>query len=301
MPSAPMISENWPDLLAPGFKKIFMDTYEQHPSLLEKVFNVQDSEMASEKLSAVGAFPGISEFTGKIEYSESPEQGYDKTISHTEYAGGYMVERKLAADDLYRIVSQFPESFAIAIKRFREELGWDKFNYAFSLAPSDGDAKALCVADHPSPADSSYAGDNLGTTSLSATAVSAARLAMRKFTDDRSGKIYVMGDTLIVPVDLEEKAWEITNSKGQLDSANNNPNFSSGRYDVIVAPFLSSAVDWFMVDKTMMKKNLFWFNREPVQYFKDKDSDTLIAKYAVYFRCSTAWQDWRWIYGNNVG
>ena len=295
-----LISENWPDLLLPGFRKIFVDVFKQLPSQLDQVFNIQDSDMATEKLSQVGAFPGVSEFTGKIEYSESPVQGYDKSISHTEYAGGYIVERKLAADDLYRIVAGFPKSFATSVKRQRETLGWDVFNNAFTLAPSDGDAVSLCSSSHPSPADASYALDNSGTSVLSATSVSATRLYMRKFTDDTGGKIYIMGDTLIVPLDLEEKAWEIVTSRGQLDSANNNPNFSQGKYKVIVAPFLSSAKNWFMVDSAMIKDHLFWFNREPVQYFKDSDSDTLQAKYAVYFRCSTAWQDPRFLYGHVV-
>ena len=295
-----LISENWPDLLLPGFRKIFVDTYKQLPSQLDQIFNIQDSDMATEKLSQVGAFPGISEFTGKIEYSESPVQGYDKSISHTEYAGGYIVERKIASDDLYRIISGFPKSFATSVKRQRETLGWDVLNNAFTFAPTDGDGKTLCASDHPSAADASYALDNSGTSALSATAVSATRLAMRKFTDDTGGKIYIMGDTLIVPMDLEEKGWEIVTSKGQLDSANNNPNFLAGKYKIIIAPFFTSTKNWFMVDSTMMKDQLFWFDREPVQYFKDSDSDTLQAKYAVYFRCSTAWQDPRFLYGHLV-
>lgn len=295
-----LISENWPDLLLPGFKKIFTDTYQQLPSQLDAIFNIQDSEQATEKLSQVGAFPGVSEFTGKIEYSESPALGYDKTITHTEYAGGYIVERKLAADDLYRVVAGFPKSFATSVKRLRETLGWDMISNSFTYTPTDGDAVALCSNSHPSPVDSSYALDNLGSSALSATSVSATRLAMKKFTDDQAGKIYVMGDTLIVPIDLEEKAWEIVTSRGQLDSANNNPNFSQGKYKVIIAPFLSSTKDWWMVDANMMKDHLFWFDREPVQYFKDSDSDTLQAKYAVYFRCSTAWQDPRFVYGHDV-
>jgi len=295
-----IISEQWPDLLEAGLKKIFINQYDDIPTMTNDIFSKMDSTKSQEKFSSAGVFPSISAFTGKVDYSSEPVQGYDKTVSFTEYAGGFTVERKLAADDLYNIVSSFPENFAIAIKRFRETMGADVFNRAFTYTPTDGDAQPLCSNSHPSTADASYAGDNLGTTALSATAVSTARLAMRKYTDDQNGKIYVMGDTILAPIDLEETAWEIINSRGKVDTANNNANFLMGKYKLLVWPFLSDTNNWFMMDSSYMKKWLHWIDREPVQFFKDKDSDTLVAKYAAYFRMATAWIDWRFIYGSNV-
>jgi hypothetical protein len=50
----------------------------------------------------------------------------------------------------------------------------------------------------------------------------------------------------------------------------------------------------------MQKEYLIWWNREPNQFFQDKDSNTMIAIYLGYFRCGTGWDDWRWILGANV-
>ncbi len=295
-----LISEQWADLLTPGFTKIFFSEYDSIPSQIDTLFTRIKSSKSFEKFSSVGAFPSVSQFTGKIDYDKEPVQGYDKTVYFTEYAGGFMVQRSLAADDLYGIVSRWPEQFGMSVKRDREQLGADLFNNAFSFTPTDGDAKPLCADDHPSNADASYAGDNLITTALGLTGVSAARLQMRKFTDDVGKKIRVMGDLLIVPPDLEEVAWEIINSRGKVDTAENNANFHYGKYKLLVWDYLTDTNNWFLVDSRMMKKFLFWIDREPVQFFKDKDSDTLVAKYAVYYRCAVTWADWRWIIGANV-
>jgi hypothetical protein len=55
-----------------------------------------------------------------------------------------------------------------------------------------------------------------------------------------------------------------------------------------------------MVDSSMMKLALNWFDRIPLEFFQDKSFDTLIAKYAVYTRVSLGWSDWRFLYGQKV-
>ncbi len=90
----PALSENFGDLLAPGLKKIYNDQYGQIPEMRSMLFNIQTSDRAYEKDSAVGAFSDISPFTGTIGYDEI-YQGYDVTYTHVEYAKGFKVERKL--------------------------------------------------------------------------------------------------------------------------------------------------------------------------------------------------------------
>jgi hypothetical protein len=64
--------------------------------------------------------------------------------------------------------------------------------------------------------------------------------------------------------------------------------------------YLSDSNNWFVIDSSMMKLVLNWFDRIPLEFFQDKSFDTLIAKYAVYTRVSLGWSDWRWIYGQKV-
>lgn len=123
---------------------------------------------------------------------------------------------------------------------------------------------------------------------------------MVKFKTNRDNNFTVTPDLLVVPVDLEQTAYEIINSKGKVDTAQNNVNFHFGKYKLVVWPnYLTSTTRWWMADSELMKMFLMWFDREPVQFFRDSDFETLTAKFAGYARYSFGWSDWRWVFGQN--
>jgi hypothetical protein len=135
---------------------------------------------------------------------------------------------------------------------------------------------------------------------LSATAVEATRLLMRALTDETDNLLISRIDTLLVPPALEEQAWEIVNSTGKMDTADNNPNFNKGKYKIVVWDYLTDSNNWFAMDSKMMKMYLKWFNRIPVEFNKDKDFDTYISKWSTYCRYSYGFSDWTFIFGHNV-
>lgn len=292
------LAANWPDLLEKDFSKIYMDQYKSLPVMVPDLFNVQRSDSAFEKTSQVGQVPDFSEFTGKIQ-EVNPIQGYDKTYTFTEYSAKIEIQRKLASDDQYRVVSRLPKGLATSASRSREKLGAQIFSLAFTFEPSDGDGAELCASDHGTNGIGSAQG-NEGTNSLSASNVETCRLAMYNFTDDIGEKISVNPDTIIIPRALEQTGWEIINTKGKVDTANNNLNFHQGKYKLVVWDRLSDVNNWFLTDYQQQKEFLLWWNREPVQFFQDKDSNTLVAIYLGYYRVGTGWDDFRWIYGNLV-
>ena len=123
---------------------------------------------------------------------------------------------------------------------------------------------------------------------------------MIQFKRGRDGIIDVHPDLLLVPLALEEKGYELINSKGKVDTAQNNVNFHLGKYKLLVwSNYLTSLNAWFFIDSAYMKEFLLWFDREPVQFFKDQDISTLVGAYAGYMRYSFGWSDWRWIFGQN--
>ncbi len=293
------LAANWPDLLETDFRKIYMDQYRVLPTMVPDLFNVQRSEQAFEKTSAVGQVPDFTEFTGKIAEVD-PIQGYDKTYTFTEYASKIEIQRKLAADDQYRVMSRYPKNLATAASRSREKLGAQIYALAFTFEPTDGDGAELCASDHGSNVDGVAAQSNEGTLALSATNVETARLAMHDFQDDIGEKISMSPDTILIPRSLEQTGWEIINSKGKVDTANNNANFHQGKYKLVVWDRLTDTNNWFMSDFSMQKDYLLWWNREPVQFFQDKDSNTLTAIFLGYYRVGTGWDDWRWVFGQLV-
>ena len=295
----PQLAANWPDTLQKDFSKMYFDQYKQLDTMVPDLFNVMSSDAAYEKTSAVGTVPDFNEFTGRIN-EVNPVQGYDRQYVFTEYAAKIEIQRKLADDDQYRVMSRYPKNLANSASRSREKLGASIYDLAFTYTPTDGDAVSLCNTAHPSNVAGVATQSNRGTSALSATNVETVRINMYDFRDDQNEKISIRGDTLIVPRALEQTGWEIINSKGKVDTANNNANFHQGKYKLVVWDRLTDTTDWFMSDYSMQKEYLLWWNRVPNQFFQDKDSSTMVAIYLGYYRVGTGWDDWRFIFGNIV-
>lgn len=134
----------------------------------------------------------------------------------------------------YRIISRYPKGLAESASRSREKLGSQIYSLGFTYEPVDGDGTELFASDHPSTVAGVGTQSNEGTLSLSATNVETTRINMHNFLNDQGELISVMPDTITIPRDLELTGWEIINTKGQVDTANNNANFHQGKYKLVV-------------------------------------------------------------------
>lgn len=293
------ISEKYANLLEPGLRKVFDMMFNRQESNIPVLFNVQKSNKAVEHDLPMGDIANFAEFTGTIPYDDSGE-GFKTDYEHTEYARGMQVERKLVEDDLYNVINRKPQRLGLAAYRRREKDAAAVFNDAFNSGVTGGDGVSLCNSAHTSNVGGSNQ-SNTGTSALSPTNLEATRRLMVQFQSDRDNEISVMPDMIIVPHQLEEVGFEIINSKGKVDTAQNNVNFHFGKYQMVSWPnYLTSSSRWWLVDSQLMKMFLLWFNREEVQFFRDSDFDTLVAKFAGYMRYSRGWSDWRWVFGNDV-
>lgn len=303
--AVPHTSGAFGDLLDPRFQKIFYDQYSELPDMLPEVYNFEpDNGRADIRWSEVGAYGDFSEFTGSVDY-QSVSQGYDTTATHVEFASGMQVERKLFDDDQYNIMDQRPRGLATAAQRTRQKHGARLFNNAFSVDTYfyvNSEAVALCSNSHTTTSGASTASgfDNLGTAALSATAVAAARISMRGFRDDRANRISIKPDELWIPIDLYEEAFEIVQSMGKVDTAENNRNVHYGVYTVKEWEYFTDTNNWFLADGTMRKQMVFWIDRIPLEFAFAEDLDTIIAKWRAYMRYANAYIDWRWVFGHQV-
>lgn len=294
-----MIQENWPNLLEPGLRKVFADVFNRQETMLPVLFSMQESSKAVEHDLEMGDIADFEPFEGSIPYDDTGE-GYKTDYTHLEYARGIKIERRLVLNDQYSVINRRPQALGLAAYRRREADGASVFNNAFNSAVVGGDGVSLCNSAHPSKVGGANQ-SNISTDSFSPTAVETARQTMTQFKSNRDNVITVKPDMLIVPLQLEEKAFELINSKGKVDTAQNNSNFHQGKYKLVVwNNYLTSSTKWWMVDSELMKMFLLWFDREPVQFFKDRDFDTLQAKYAGYAYYSFGWSDWRFVQGANA-
>lgn len=276
-----------------------MNEYGMAEGQRENLYGAEKSNKAVEYDLGIGGTSDLTEFDGVIPYDDFKQQ-YRTSYTHKEWVKGMKIERKLVDDDLYSIINKRPQQLALVAKRTQEKHAASLFNQAFSTSLfSGGDGLALCSTAHTFVGTATTVG-NSGTTALSATAVEASRLLMRQYTDETDNLTVGRGDTLIVPIGLEETAWEIVNASGKLDTADNNPNFNKGKYKIISWDYLTDTNNWFMADSKMMSMYLKWFDRIPTEFNKDKDFDTYLSKWSVYSRYSYGFSDWSWIYGQNV-
>lgn len=294
-----VVSENFGYLLDPGLRKIFMDEYSLPEGQVDNLYGIEKSSKATEYDLGIGGIGDMEEFDGTIPYDDFKMQ-YRVSYTHKEWVKGMKIERKLVDDDLYSIINKRPQALALAAKRTREKHGSTVFNNAFNTSIfTGGDGLALCSTAHTRVGTATTVG-NSGTTALSQTAVEATRLLMRAFTDETDNLITARLDTLLIPPALEETAWTIVAAEGKIGTADNDPNFSKGKYRIIVWDYLTDSNNWFAIDSRFAKMYLKWFNRIPIEFNKDKDFDTYISKWSAYVRYSYGFSDWPWLYGQNV-
>jgi hypothetical protein len=304
--AVPHISTNFGDVLDPTFQRIFHDEYDQLPDMIPAIYTMPGKGPRGDltKWSQVGALPDLTEFTGTIGY-QSQNQGYDTTATHLEWASGTQVERKLFDDGQFHIINQKPAALGMSAQRTRQKHAVQIFSGAFSSGNAfyvNSEGVAMCADSHTttSGASTSIGFDNLGTSSLTAAAVGAARTQMRGYRDDQAGRISVMPNELLVPPDLQDRALEIIKSQKDPSSANNAINPQEGRFTLTDWEYLPDTNNWWLMDGGLRRKSLFWIDRVQKEFKHIEDFDTLIAKFRVYTRYSFAWVDWRFVFGAQV-
>jgi hypothetical protein len=256
-------------------------------------------------MSQVGTFGDVPEHTGSITYDDV-NQGYDVTITPKEYSTGFQIDRKLFDDDLTGIIDGKPRGMATAFQRTRQKHAASIFNNSFNLDTTwlnHTEGVALCSDSHTTtaPGVSTASGfDNRITAALSAVSVAAARIQMRGFRGDRAERITIMPDCIIYPVNLYQTAYEIIESEGLPDTANNNKNVHKGGYAGKDWEYLLDTNDWWMADTSMMKDMLKWVDRIKAEFGMVEDFDTLVGKWRLYARYGLGWRDWRFILGSQV-
>lgn len=290
--------EHFQSLLEPGLRKIFYDVYNKETSMLPELFNMQTTSNPYETDVSIGTMGEFKKFEGTVEY-DRPYEGYTATYEFPEFAKGFMVERKMFDDQRYAVINKKPASLALAAFRRRETDGAAIFNNAFTTTGPDG--VPLCATNHPSPApDGPAARSNMSTYQLGHAALRNGILKMRSTLDDRGGRIPIVPDTILVPAELEEKAWELVTAEGKLatNHPGTNPNIHQGKLKVVVWDYLTDPDVWFLIDSRFAKMFLNWFDRVKLEFAAAEDFDTLVAKYRAYMRYNAGWSDWVWVYGN---
>lgn len=306
--AVPAISTSFPDVLDARFARVFDERYRQLkdmiPEFFTKVGPGDSPQKQDYRSSSIGTFGDISEFTGSVNYQDVA-LGYNSIITPREYAGGFQIERKLFDDDLTGIMDGKAKGLATAYQRTRQKHAAQLFNNAFSVDSTwnvFSEAVALCSNSHTTTSGASTASgfDNLNTGALNSVTLAAARIAMVNFRGDQAERIQVMPSKIVIPPDLYQIAHETIQSAGVPENANNASNVHYQQYQIVEWNYLTDTNNWFLIDDTLMKDALVWFERVPYEFAMVEDFDTLIGKWRLYGRYGHGHNDWRWILGSQV-
>lgn len=294
----PQISENFSQLtdLDPVLTEIFYQHYDREMETGRFLFNEQSSDKAKETDLRIGGFRDPREFSGQVQY-QTVLADYQIEYAHTEFADGFMVERKLFDDMQYGPIFGAASQMGIAFARKRKKDRASVFNLAFS-GRTGYDGATLCANNHPRSAGDNTAVDNLATLTLNAANLETVIVAHMHLGDDLGEEISIVPNLLVVPTALRKTALELVGSELTPDSANNAINVHRGM-QVLVWPELTDTNAWFTVDMALAGQFLKWFDRVPVEFAAEQSFDTMLRKYRGYMRYSFGWSDFRWVYGSN--
>lgn len=298
------ISSDWADLLVPGLRTVFMNSYDMMGEEFSKIFKVKTSKQATEKELGMGAFtPWVERIndTDNVTYQKINE-GLLRTFTHKEFASGFSVGKRLYEDELYGVINKMAEDLGNAGKTKVETDAASIFNSGFSYSATAGDVnnnydgKALFASDHPYEGGKAGTQSNLITGALSDTKLKEAITSMRTLLDNGGKKIIFTPDTIVVPPQLEWLAMELTKSAQKVGTSDNDINTLAGRLKVVVYDYLTDSDAWFVLDSRRHGLNFFW--RVNPEFDKAKDSDNFVAKYNGRMRYSYGISDWKGICGS---
>jgi hypothetical protein len=298
--ASPLTIEQFADLTDPRFREIADGIMDAGPDFIPKFYNQIDSDLETERGSALTPIGLFQQFTGvgQVAYDGS-DQAYDWQATHVEYALGIQIQRRLWRFDQFNAIeeewtklrdSAFETKQIHAAKIFNE--GFDVsslVNFTHSRGESLFADTHATVRDSVSTASGF---DNKATAVLSKTSLAATRIQARKLKDDQGRVRGINARTIVVPPDLEFTAKELTQSTGETQTDYNDINVHQG-LNYIVWDKLTDATDWWLLDMDALKKNLCWFWADPIEFSRVLDFETYLAKYSGYMQYTTAWKDWR--------
>lgn len=289
------------ELLLPGLRKIFFDTYQEVPTQFTKFINVQTSEKAQEKDLRMGGF-GLWSKKGTMDSTNYQDITKAEPIWYTPetFSDGFQVEKELSDDDQYGTIKKLPKKLAVAARATRETQAASLLNNAFTKNGYDG--VPLIHTAHPR-LDGGTAVCNMISGPLNYDNLKLARQLAREQVTESGLKLVMQPKILFVCAEDEVNALELVKSINRPDNTNaNNVNAMRDWLEVqvldylepIVWPDMSVSYPWFIVDPSLNELNAF--DREKLNFKGSTDFDTDIAKYKGRYRWSLGYSDFRgWI------
>jgi hypothetical protein len=286
-------------LLAPGLRKIFFDSYgREHPQEIGVFLNMQTSRRNYEddyEMAGLGTMPEKAEGT-PTQYADATP-GTTKRYTHTAFGLGFRATREANDDDLYGPIRKMSAKLGKAGRHVREVRGANVLNNAFSTSYVGFKAStALCSTSHALLKGGTASNTPSTATQLSMAGLEAALIAIDGWVDEDGIPIVAIPRRILIPSDLQFIAEELVRSPLQPESANNAVNPIAGKgMSIHVLHYLTSTTAWWV---QCDEHDMNFIERVGLEFQSGDDFDTGDAKFKSYQRFSTGFGDWRGLYGD---
>lgn len=294
----PIGTQNFGELLEPGLRVIYGQTYKRYQSKFPIVFDVEASQKAFEESLSLTGFGQIPEkVQGQSVSYVNPKQNWVHRLTNVTYGLGYIVTREMFDDDQYGKIRKYTKSLAVSVNDTREAVAADVLNNGFgTTVRSGGDGKALLDTGHLLGAGGTYKNELTTAADLDATSFEQALIDIGDLVDDAGLLVNLNPKRLIVPNELDWTATKLLDSTLDPDSGNNAVNPAKSRVPYTVWNYLTDPDAWFLTTDAM--DGLVWYNRRMPEYTRDNDFDSENAKFKTTYRCVAGWDDPRGIFGS---
>ncbi len=279
---------------------IFFDEMFSEPIIGPGFFRMTTSDTGSETRASMGTAGSWQKKTETQEVAEdSINQQFKKTFVHEAYGSKLLASRELVEDQKWGLVESLAMGLADGARLTMEEHAAEFFNDLMVGAKfTSEDSKAVCHTAHTN-AQGSNSQSNKLTAELTPAGLQTARQAGRKLKNYRGQLTPITYNELLVPVELEEPAWEILNSTGKVGTANNDANFFNGRYTLYVWERLTDTNAFLLMASNLRRRFVEWIMRVAPETFGDGSLFAGTRRIGGYMRYSLGCTDWRWVMGCN--
>ncbi|MBU2249368.1 MAG: Mu-like prophage major head subunit gpT family protein [Gammaproteobacteria bacterium] len=285
-----MDTPNYPDLLNALFLEVLKEQFKEGVSVLD-CYRVKQSERAYEKFSGITGLGLVPQNDDAEDLPvDAPIQGFDYTVTPKTYRLSINITQQMREDNQFPEVVDMQSSLGASATKTINYWAARAFNNGFTTAGDWLCSDGMYLFDSARKSvDYSQCWSNLETGALSVATLAAARVNLLKRRDGR-GLITggIMPEKLLIPPDLEQKAWELLNSSKKPEGAQNEANWLAGKFGIMVSPYLTSTTAWFVLGPRDGNYGLTWlWRKKPTpSSFKQGNNDDIFTQ-KIRFRFQT--------------
>jgi hypothetical protein len=274
-----------------GIHAIIGLNFTQRESVMEMLFDIQDSSQVQEHTLTMGGAPIFVEKAegADIKYT-SMNEGFLQTYTYVDYAAGFRITRRLYINDLYDSMEKHAAELGRMAYATRETVLASHFNNAFSSSFTGADGVSFINTAHVREDGSTYS-NLLTAADLSRTSLEQMLINFRDFRDGAGKRLQLKPSYLVTSSSDVYNGWRLLGSTHDPESDTNaiNPVNDLG-LDHVVSDYLTDADAWFLGTEKE-DHSLIMFDREPFWSEHIFDFDSKDIKYSGMMAFSSGWGD----------